>query len=289
MSFFRTVFVIAAMLCAFAGSALAQNTPALFYQPQENDRHITPAQWQNIWQQSRANGYGTLIVQWTSYGEIDFGGKQGWLAKSLQIAQDNHLSLIVGLHMDPAYYNRLSEIDTAGTGAYLENQLGLSLKQADKVRQGWGLDISGWYVPLELDDWNFVQQARRDIINERLRGLAARLNHPLHISSFSGGKLTPDAYGRWLESLNAAGIHVWAQDGAGTGTLPPFAQKTYLKALPCTIGIVLEAFRQTSTGNEPFRAEPAPVKTGDTQCHPIAVFGLRYMPWARPFFPSQNR
>ncbi|OKH86396.1 DUF4434 domain-containing protein [Thalassospira sp. TSL5-1] len=284
MPIFRTVLAIAIILCALAKPALAQDAPALFYQPQETDRQITPAQWKNIWQQSRANGYGTLIVQWTSYGEIDFGGKQGWLAKSLQIAQDNHLSLIVGLHMDPAYYNRLTEIDIAGTGAYLENQLGLSLQQAEMVQQGWNLKISGWYVPLELDDWNFEQQARRDIMNERLRGLAARLTHPLHISSFSGGKLTPAAYARWLESLNAAGIHVWAQDGAGTGTLPPFARKIYLQALPCNIGIVLEAFRQTSKENEPFRAKPAPIETHQSKCHPMAVFGLRYMPWAETFF-----
>ncbi len=284
MPIFRTILLIAIMLCSFSGLAQAKDAPALFYQPQETDRHITPAQWKNIWQQTRANGYDTIIVQWTSYGDTDFGGKNGWLAKSLQLAQADGLSLIIGLHMDPAYYNRLSEIDTAGTGAYLENQLGLSLKQADSVRQNWGLNITGWYVPLELDDWNFAQKARRDIMTQRLQGLADRLNHPLHISSFSGGKLTPDAYAHWLESLDAAGIHAWAQDGAGTGTLPAFARKTYLKALPCKIGIVLEAFRQTSKENEPFRAIPAPADTKQTQCHPIAVFGLRYMPWAKPFF-----
>ncbi|WP_245881428.1 DUF4434 domain-containing protein [Thalassospira marina] len=295
MRIFRTLVITTALTMIALHPAAAQdvaewdnqqvqngqqsNGQALFYQPHETDANITPAQWNRIWQKTRENRFNTVIVQWTSYGDIDFGGKNGWLANSLKDARDQGLSLIMGLHMDPAYYNRLAEIDTAGTGAYLEHQLGLSLKQANTIRQDWGISIAGWYVPLELDDWNFEQKARRDIVNERLGGLASRLDLPVHVSAFSGGKLTPDAYAGWLGSLEKTGIHVWAQDGAGTRTLPAMARETYIKALPCDIGIVLEAFRQTSGKNEPFTAEPAKPNNGSVTCHPAAVFGLRYMAW----------
>lgn len=279
--------ILVVLIAIFLIVSLANTRPAqassmpetMFYQPVETDKNITPAQWQTIWQDSVKNGIKTVIVQWTSHGDNDFGGADGWLATTLRQANKNGLTLIIGLHMDPDYYARLSELDTAGTQPYLENQLGLSLHQANIVRTKWHIDAKGWYVPLELDDWNFQQKARRDIISQQLRDLAGHLDAPLHVSSFSGGKLTPDAYAKWLGSLRRNNIYVWAQNGTGTRTLPQIARKAYLEALPCNIGIVLEAFKQTSAPSRKFTAVPTTPDASDTKCHPVSVFELRYLPW----------
>lgn len=279
MRFLVTVILMLITNLPLANSAKAAMPETVFYQPVETDRSITPSQWQQIWRNSADHGVKTVIVQWTSHGGNDFGGTDGWLATTLRLARENGLALIIGLHMDPDYYARLSEIDTAGTQPYLENQLGLSLHQADVIRNKWHLDAKGWYLPLELDDLNFQQKTRRDIIDQQLRDLAGHLDAPLHVSSFSGGKLTPDAYAKWLVSLRKSGIHVWAQDGTGTQTLPPIARQAYLEALPCDIGIVLEAFKQTSKPNRKFSAIPATPDPSYSQCHPVSVFELRYLPW----------
>ncbi|OSQ36408.1 DUF4434 domain-containing protein [Thalassospira mesophila] len=279
MRFFITILAILLASIPATARAQAPMPETMFYQPVETDAGIPPAQWQHIWQDSAKNGIKTVIVQWTSHGDNDFGGADGWLARTLRLARNNDLALVIGLHMDPDYYTRLSELDTAGTEPYLEHQLGLSLHQAALIKNEWQLDATGWYLPLELDDWNFQQKARRDMIDQQLHDLAGHLDAPLHVSSFTGGKLGPDAYAKWLEALSQDGIHVWAQNGTGTQTLPKIARRAYLEALPCDIGIVQEAFQQTSKPDQKFSAIPAVPDPSFSQCHPVSVFELRYLPW----------
>ena len=53
-------------------------------------------------------------------------------------------------------------------------------------------------------------------------------------------------------------------------------------ALPCSIGIAREVFRQVSAVGQPFRAQPATPQTSAPGCHPTAVFSLRHRPGNAP-------
>ncbi|NVZ50451.1 DUF4434 family protein [Pseudomonas sp. B6002] len=258
----------------------------VFYQPLNSDAALTPRQWQQIWQASAKSGVDTVIVQWTAYGDdARFGGAQGWLANSLRQAQAQGLKLVLGLYMDPAYYQRIQELDSAGLAAYWRAQLGRSLQQYQRLREDWKLPATGWYLPMELDDLHFQAADRRTELQRQLLDLRRQLDAPLHISAFSAGKLAPAVFGQWLGELATAGIQPWAQDGAGTGRLPLLVRNTYLSALPCPVGVVREAFRQTSAEGQPFRAEPA-TPAPAAGCHPNAVFALRYLPQGKPLLDN---
>ncbi|WP_285415766.1 DUF4434 family protein [Pseudomonas sp. efr-133-TYG-5] len=274
--------------CLMLGASMTQADERVFYQPLNVDANLTTAQWQKIWQDTAQHGTRTLIVQWTAYGDSDFGGADGWLANSLKLAERQGLQLVLGLAMDPAYYQRIEQLDSAGLKFYWQAQLGRSLAQQYKLRQDWKLKVSGWYLPLELDDLHFLAADRRATLQRQLKDFASRLDAPLHVSAFSAGKLAPQVTGSWLGDLSATGIQVWWQDGAGTRRLAPQVRDGYASALPCSVGIVREAFRQVSAEGQPFRAEPANPDATPAGCHRTAVFSLRYRPWGRVILDNQR-
>ncbi|RII77689.1 DUF4434 family protein [Pseudomonas monteilii] len=271
--------------CLLALCLPATADQRLFYQPLNRDASITPAQWQQLWHATVAQGGKTLIVQWSAYGDSDFGGAQGWLANSLRSAHAQGLQLVMGLYMDPAYYQRLEALDGEGQNSYWKAQLGRSLSQYQQLRNAWQLPVDGWYLPMELDDQHFREAERRDALYSQLQAFNRQLDKPLHISAFSAGKLSPGINAAWLEQLAGLGLTVWWQDGAGTGRLPALVRQGYEQALPCQVGVVREAFRQVSGPGQAFRAEPAEPKLG-SGCHAEAVFALRYRPWAKGVLPQ---
>jgi len=275
--------------CLLMGATLARADEQVFYQPLNVDAGLTQTQWQKVWQDAARQGTRTVVVQWTSYGDSDFGGANGWLANSLKVARQQGLQLVLGLSMDPAYYKRIDELDSAGLGAYWQAQLGQSLAQQQRLRLEWKLPVSGWYLPLELDDLHFLAADRRATLQRQLKDFAAKLDAPLHVSAFSAGKLAPTVNAQWLGDLTAAGAQVWWQDGAGTGRLPVLVRNGYASALPCSVGIVREAFRQVSREGEAFRAEPAAPDAASTGCHQSAVFSLRYRPWGQVILDNQRK
>lgn len=272
-------------LCLLALCLPATADQRLIYQPLNRDASITPAQWQQLWHATVAQGGKTLIVQWSAYGDSDFGGAQGWLANSLRSAHAQGLQLVLGLYMDPAYYQRLEALDGEGQNSYWKAQLGRSLSQYQQLRNTWQLPVDGWYLPMELDDQHFREAERRDALYSQLQAFNRQLDKPLHISAFSAGKLSPRINAAWLEQLAGLGLTVWWQDGAGTGRLPALVRQGYEQALPCRVGVVREAFRQVSGPGQAFRAEPAEPKLS-SGCHAEAVFALRYRPWARNVLPQ---
>ena len=272
-------------LCLLALWLPANADQRLFYQPLNRDASITPGQWQQLWHATAAQGGKTLIVQWSAYGDSDFGGANGWLANSLRSARAEGLQLVLGLYMDPAYYQRLDQLDGDGLTRYWQAQLGRSLSHYQQLRQTWQLPVDGWYLPMELDDLHFRQAERRAALFSQLQAFNRQLDKPLHISAFSAGKLSPRVNGAWLDQLADLGVTVWWQDGTGTGRLPALVRQGYEQALPCRVGVVREAFRQVSAPGQPFRAEPAEPQLGGG-CHAEAVFDLRYRPWARGILPN---
>lgn len=267
-------------VCLLALCLPAMADQRLFYQPLNRDAGVSAAQWQQLWRATVAQGGKTLIVQWSAYGDSDFGGAQGWLANSLREAQAQGLQLVLGLYMDPAYYQRIEALDADGLGSYWKAQLGRSLSQYQQVSKDWQLPVAGWYLPLELDDLHFRDASRREALFKQLQAFNRQLDKPLHISAFSAGHLAPRVNAAWLDELAGLGLTVWCQDGIGTGRLPPLVRQGYEQALPCRVGVVREAFRQVSAPGQAFRAEPGEPRLSGG-CHAEAVFALRYRPWAR--------
>ncbi|TBU86572.1 DUF4434 domain-containing protein [Pseudomonas dryadis] len=270
------------LLCTALG---VQADTRLFYQPLNADANLSPAQWRGIWRDSVANGVETLVVQWTRFGNEDFGGAAGWLATALREADGQGLELILGLHYDPDYYRNLASRDDFSY--YWHEQLSLGMQQQRELLANWRLPVAGWYLPMELDDWNFRERERRVELRRQLHSFAQQLNRPLHLSAFTGGFLAPQVFAQWLDGLAGTGLEVWWQDGVGTAALTPLVRLAYATALPCRIGIIRESFRQVSQEGQPFLALPSTPATWPP-CHPTAVFELRYRPWGKLLYDNQH-
>ena len=260
----------------------AEAEERLFFQPLNVDSSLDQQTWRGIWRDTAKAGVKVVVVQWTAHGESTFGGRDGWLANSLRLAREQGLQLVLGLYMDPAYYQRHAQLDGPGLEAYWQHLLGLSLAQQRVLREQWQLPVAGWYLPMELDDVQFQAAERRRTLYRQLQDFAAQLDAPLHLSAYTGAQLAPDVYAAWLYELQALGWSVGWQDGEGTGSLPKVVRRAYGRALPCEVGIIREAFRQVSADGEPFRAEPAEPRHIYPQCHAEAVFSLGYRPWGAP-------
>jgi len=272
------------MVAVLLASGTRVGAETLFYQPLNRDQGLSVEQWSQIWQRSRSQGYNRLIVQWSAFGDERFE-QNDWLLNALTEAHQQGLKLVIGLAADPTYFQTVLQPGwkdrLSSYWAALQRQSLNQQKRLMPLLEQRQLPVAGWYLPAELSDRLFNDPGRRDNTRKQLLELAERLNRPLHISAYSHGQLSPRANATWLSSLQQAGLQVWWQDGEGIAELPPPIRTEYRDALPCPIGIVREAFRQTSAPGAPFSAVPASPQPA-VPCHPNAVFELRYLPWAAP-------
>lgn len=272
-----------------------QARPAtVFYQPQNRDARLADSDWQTLFRTVRQAGFDTLLVQWTRWGEEDFGGRDGWLARAVEQARDAGLAINLGLYADPQFFRWIQQ-----DGTELDIELARYARETLATARAWSASgtVQAWYLPAELDDLHWQQAGKRARLMATLSairsGLPATL-HPAGISAFFTGQSSPAQLQRWYGELQQQGWQVWVQDGAGTRALPAAQRKSYLDALfACpqragTPALVLEAFRQTSTADAPFAAIPASpaqwqAQTRETRSlcpSATGVFSLRYLPQA---------
>lgn len=273
---------------------LAAASTAIVYQPQLRDREVAQAEWPLIFMQLRAQGFDTLVVQWTQYGDA-FGDPAGhaWLLQRLREARAAGLRLVLGLNSDPAFFQR-QQAPTSALGAYLHTLA----RRNEAVARRWANDlgadaIDGWYLPMEIDDKRWRDPKAREplqayLVSER-RQLDRIAPRPVYVTSFFAGNMAPERYAELLDAVQHAGVRVWVQDGAGTGRLSEGERKLYLDAVSrCTVaharGTVFEMFHQTGA-DKAFSATALPDADANTAlaqrapCDGDSVFfELRYLP-----------
>lgn len=287
---FARIFL--AMLLTVPG--LSSASRAIFYQPQVRDLEIQQSNWPTIFQSVRNQGIDTLIVQWTAYGEVlDKSESQQWLKSRLEEAIAAGLELVIGLHADPELFIRLEQ-PTKVLGDYFRKQRKLD---TDRARY-WssvlpGNKITGWYIPLEIDDRRWREKDAFDVLNEHIQSEAKALqaigDKSVFVSSFFAGNMAPQLYAEMLSSLKKdSPIRILVQDGRGTGKLSLRERELYLDTLsncnkPVADGIVYEIFRQTHHDKE-FQAQALPVNERNeilkmrAPCNKETVlFSLRYL------------
>lgn len=274
--------------------AWASAMTALFYQPQSRDRDLAPERWPGMFAAARAEGFDTLVVQWTTYGDA-FADDAGhaWLAERIKQARSAGLSVVLGLGSDPDFFTR-QEQPVAMLDGYLRRQGHDDALLARRWIDTLGPDaFVGWYLPMEIDDrrWrddDALQTLERHLAREviQLRQISDR---PVYISSFFAGNMAPERYGEVIKELAQTGVGIWVQDGAGPGKLTPAERALYLAQVegcpsPAAKGIVYEIFRQTGPDTA-FTAEGLPaaeVTRALAQRAPCGgdslFFELRYLP-----------
>lgn len=273
---------------------------AVFWQPQLRDSSATDAQWNTLMQSLHQQGFDTLVLQWTQYGDafVDDRG-QTQLQQRALAARAAGLKVIVGLNADPAFFTRQKQ-SAAALDHYLGRLRVADLQQAKRWATTFQPD--GWYLSAEIDDLNWRSpDARKQLIGwlTSTRQLLAKIDtKPIYISSFFAGNMTPDSYAGMISQIEKQGIGVWVQDGHGVKTLSQTQRQLYLdaaagcqKPTPAR-GIVYEIFDVMP--GKTFSARPLPAQQMSAQLAKSSAcgkdslwFSLRYLPVAQGILPNR--
>lgn len=155
--------------------------------------------------QLRLQGFDTLVLQWTRYGDAFTQPEQrALLFKRAAAAQQAGLKLIVGLNADPEFFMHQKQ-SSAALESYLNRLLAADLQQARLWSAVPGVTPDGWYFSAEIDDLNWRSEAARQPLltwlNNAQRLISDVSAKPVYISSFFAGNMSPDAIANCWNTL----------------------------------------------------------------------------------------
>lgn len=223
-----------------------------------------------------------LFLQWTVNGDVAFFPSETFqsvnsppLEKILKLAERFNVKISVGLVHDPDYWRKIE-----GKPEHVRNYLaGLLKKSSRTVDQLAPLvqqykSFHGWYITEEIDDINWRQPEKRNLLFSYLKTLSGKLEQltpgrPIAISGFSNGHISIDEFASFWDSLlKQTEINLaFFQDGIGANKLTLNNLPVYLQAFKAVtannrtkMGVIIEIFRQTHgypLDDKPFQAVPA--------------------------------
>jgi len=259
-------YVLIILFCLLSSIAQAGDIRGIFFQPQQSDLKMPVESWPKIFSEARNRGFTDLVIQWTSFGDVfSSQANQEWLKDRMIQASQADLKLIVGLGGDPEMFTLLKQPPPI-VGSYFRkiNQINVALATRWVKTLPAGM-ISGWYLPLEVDDRQWREAPARAELTKYLIRQVDELNQvlpvPTYISSFFAGNMTPERYAAMLENMEAQShVHFWVQDGSGTNKLTKPERDLYLEAVSnckgyAVSGLIFEIFTQTQADHQ-FAAKP---------------------------------
>ncbi len=245
---------------------------SIIYQPLIAHMAIDETAWPTLFNKVRRSGIDTLVLQWTRHDDAFINGTEAaWLEQRVQNAVDAGLNLIIGLSADSDTFQRLEQ-PSAILPAYFRK---IRDKDRDLVRKWQQLipneRLSGWYLPLEIDDKRWRLGADQEALIDYLQHTSAEISgldtqlRPIYISSFFTGQMSPNRYLDLTRQIHKqSGINIWIQDGAGVGTLTTAERSLYLTALtkcnskhsPVVQGVIYELFKEVKTKKKDYITSP---------------------------------
>lgn len=266
-----------------AGACPRAPLAATFLQPTVAIR-AQESRWDELFADVRRLGMSEIYLQWSAgVGEMDEGEAQWsedpapFVRSVLDRAARRGLRVWVGLTYTDAWWTRIERTrPLESVEVYLRRRLfwngSLAARVAPVVREHAA--FAGWYVNDEIDDQNWLQEARRAAVARYVHDLTARLraltpDRPVSISGFATGFAPPRLLAEQWRAIVAGGGPdvVLLQDGIGAGHLterelrlvvPPVREA--VEEAGGDLGMVVELFAQTpetGTAERPFSAAPA--------------------------------
>jgi hypothetical protein len=276
------LLTVSAAWLAQASTASAAPPPRLestFVQLSNKHLAWSPSQWQDLFADFRRLSLTELIVQWSSYDAATFystarSGTTSPVETILRLADEGGLKVWVGLAADSTFWEQVGR-DPAVVDVHFRRMRLRSLQAARELSRivPRHSSFAGWYLPEEIDDVNWLDVRRRDVLLNHLRVQGRELqlilpDAPVSISGFSNGRLDPKALAEFWQQVSLAAHlrRVLFQDGIGARKLeledlPPYLQalRAAFEASGPELGIVVELFQQTSDSPQ-FAAVPASIE-----------------------------
>ena len=196
-----------------------------------------PAKWTTELGYLHAAGMSDLVLNWTADSKAETtvyptnlpgytqSSARDSVGGALTAADGKNMNVYVGLADNDDWWTK-----HANNATWLNREAQTAIAVAEELWADYGshASFSGWYLPLEVDNWNFATptswanlSAYYSTIANALHQLAPGL--PVVISPFmnpSGGQTPAQWTQMWASVLSSAPIDVIAlQDGAGDGTV----------------------------------------------------------------------
>jgi hypothetical protein len=235
----------------------------------------TAAQWRAWFAAMRGLGCREVIVQWVALENVPGAWRlaAGTLGLLLDSAREQGLGLRLGLPYDGRWWNVLRGADDSELVAYLD-ATGVAMRgfleaAPEAIAAARHAAFSGWYLPYEIEQYNWSTPARTALLLPWLQGLANVVNRgttaPLAVSTYysqlpTAGRLE----NLWAAILDRVPLRAMIQDGAGVAgpgnyeKLVPLCRMLTARGAP--FDIIVELFRETNRAPDgtTFEAVAAP-------------------------------
>lgn len=291
----------AALRCQAASPCHTKGVTRTFLQPWGEDADRSPEEWSALFAELGRLGLQQVILQWTSYGSllIYHDTRSGYesrpyLDNLIRAARQQQIKLWIGLHYDPDFWIHIDP-QKQNTEAYLNRRLiEFSLRLPALVHDIEQADpggnvIEGWYISDEIDDINWQEVERQELLRRYLRSVRRLLGNyrphwPVMISTFSNGQQSAQAFAAfWPATLGYSGIDTLLfQDGIGVKKLSLTKLDRYFKVLQEKLNssqhnleAIVEIFQLPKKPSKEFMTEAADFSRIAEQLKVIKMYSQR--------------
>ncbi|WP_353192779.1 DUF4434 domain-containing protein [Pandoraea pnomenusa] len=216
----------------------------------------TPQQWRERLTVTRLLGCKEIFVQWVG---IDGEPDKTWIAsdKLVRILLDECAALDMGVHLGTPYDERWWTAIGTPDDAALDNFLRHTGKRGIAYMQSaaWPKHkaFRGWYIPYELEQYDWARPARRDKLANWLAGFSTAAvdtsgKAPTISTYYSRLPTTGTLAGMWSMLLDRTALHPMIQDGVGVAgmgnydSLAPLRDMLVARGAP--FDLILELFEE---------------------------------------------
>ena len=261
----------AASLLASCSNGPPGKFQATFLQPWQSHETLSLAEWRKRLKLMHDMGCSEIILQWSA----TYDGSYPWTMPDalIQLLFDEGarqgIGIRVGLPYDEGWWNALSDNAAQDLPAFLASTQARCIEAMDTSRWPTQAGFRGWYLPYEIDQYNWASTERRALLLPWLSAIADAASkssaQPLALSTFySRLPTTGTLAGLWGDILDKVSLRPMLQDGVGVAGLGNYAGLEPLRVLLLKRGIafdlIVELFEQLPplpNTNDAFRAKPA--------------------------------
>lgn len=246
-------------LCLAAGSLVAGCTApshrfqGTFIQPWKSHENLSLDEWRRRLRTTRELGCDEIVLQWSATE----GGPFPWTLPDKLIhlifdeAAREGMSIRMGLPYDERWWAVLSSEQPQVLKDFFAATQERCLTYAQTAPWSHKPGFRGWYLPYELDQYNWAAPERRAQLVAWLQAIAAGTSRPqpLAVSTFhsqlpTAGKLTT----LWSDILDKVMLRPMLQDGVGVAGMGNYAGleplRNLLRQRKVPFDLITELFEQ---------------------------------------------
>lgn len=253
-SMFRAMGAVV-MLIASGCAHTSTHVDGTFLQPWRSHEALSLEDWRRRLSVTRELGCRELVVQWMGL----YGGANDWmlprplLTTLFDEAARQGIGVRLGLPYDERWWTTLGTPQPEALQTFLNQTRDRSLAAMRTEPWSGHAAFLGWYLPYEIDQYNWATPERRRMLCAWLKELAAeplRRGQPrLAVSTFFSQLQTSGTLdGLWAEILDAAPLRPMLQDGVGVAGMGNYAGLEPLRKLlrqrSVSFDLIVELFEQ---------------------------------------------